>query len=173
MRRRSFLAATATALATPPLSKPALAQQTATLKYVPAADIGSLDPIWTTASQTRDHAFLIYDTLYGLDDSLTPQPQMLAGHTIENDGKLWRMTLRDNLRFHDNTPVLARDCVASIRRWWARDSFGGALKAVTEDLSAPDDRTIVFRLAAPFPQLPTALAKYASPPAPSCPNAWR
>ena len=102
MRRRSFLAGTTSLLATPALAQPA-----ATLKYVPAADIGSLDPLWTPASQTRDHAFLIYDTLYGLDDNLTPQPQMLAGHVIENDGKLWRMTLRDGLRFHDNTPVLA------------------------------------------------------------------
>ena len=158
MRRRSLLAASAAALAAP-----ALAQPVATLRYVPAADIGSLDPIWTTASQTRDHAFLIYDTLYGLEDALAPQPQMLAGHVIENDGKTWRMTLRDGLRFHDNTPVLARDCVASIRRWWARDSFGQAIKSITEDLSATDDKTILFRLSAAFPQLPAALAKYAYP----------
>ena len=161
MQRRSFIAGTTATLAAPALAR---AAGTGVLRFVPAADMPSLDPIWTTASQTRDHAFMVYDTLYGLDDALQPQPQMLAGHVIEDDGKRWTMTLRAGLRFHDNTPVLARDCVASIRRWWARDSFGQAVKAVTAELTAPDDRTIVFRLSAPFPQLPNALAKYSSPP---------
>ena len=161
MKRRSFIAGAAGTLAAPRLVR---AAGTSVLRFVPAADMPSLDPIWTTASQTRDHAFMVYDTLYGLDDALQPQPQMLAGHRVDDDGKRWTLTLRDGMRFHDNTPVLARDCVASIRRWWARDSFGQVVKAVTADLSAPDDRTIVFRLTAPFPQLPNALAKYSSPP---------
>ncbi|MFC0406815.1 ABC transporter substrate-binding protein [Roseomonas elaeocarpi] len=170
MYRRSFLAAGAglAALAAPSLSRAQGSGGGAkgspdVLRFVPAADIPALDPIWTTASQTRDHAFLIYDTLYGLDESLKPQPQMVAGHVVENDGRLWRMTLREGLRFHDNTPVLARDCVASIRRWAVRDSFGQSLMAITEELSAPDDKTVVFRLRSPFPQLPAALAKYSSP----------
>ena len=61
--------------------------------------------------------------------------------------------------FHDGTKVLARDCVASIRRWGARDGFGQALLAATDEISAPDDRTIRFRLKYPFPLLPDALAK--------------
>ena len=61
--------------------------------------------------------------------------------------------------FHDGTPVLARDCVASIRRWARRDAFGQTLMAVTDELSAADDRTIVFRLRQPFPLLPEALGK--------------
>lgn len=73
------------------------------------------------------------------------------------------LTLRDGLRFHDNQPVLARDCVASIRRWAARDAVGAKLMAATDDLSAPDDRTIRFRLNKPFPLLPFALGKTATP----------
>ena len=46
-----------------------------------------------------------------------------------------------------------------IRRWGARDGFGQALLAATDEISAPDDRTIVFRLKQPFPLLPDALAK--------------
>ena len=38
------------------------------------------------------------------------------------DGKIWTLTLRDGLKFHDGTPVLARDCVASVQRWGKRDS---------------------------------------------------
>ncbi|MDT8331505.1 ABC transporter substrate-binding protein, partial [Roseomonas gilardii] len=168
MQRRSLLAATGAALALPaispaPISRAWAAGSSKVLRYVPAADIAALDPVWTTASQTRDHAFLVYDTLYGLDGSLQPQPQMVAGHVVEDEGRLWRMTLRDGLRFHDGEKVLARDCVASIRRWAARDSFGQTLMAVTEEVAAPDDRTITFRLKRPFPQLPAALAKYSSP----------
>jgi peptide/nickel transport system substrate-binding protein len=68
------------------------------------------------------------------------------------------LKLRDGLRFHDNEPVLARDVVASIRRFAARISFAAALMASTDELSAPDDRTVRFRLKRPFPHLPEALA---------------
>ena len=164
MQRRSLLAATGAALALPaispaPVSRAWAAGSSKVLRYVPAADIAALDPVWTTASQTRDHAFLVYDTLYGLDGALQPQPQMVAGHVVEEDGRLWRMTLRDGLRFHDGEKVLARDCVASIRRWGQKDDLGKALLAVTDELAAPDDRRIVFRLRQPYPLLPFALGK--------------
>ena len=115
------------------------------------------------ATQTRDHALMVYDTLYGLDDALRPQPQMADGHVVDPDGLRWTITLRPGLVFHDGARVLARDCVASIRRWGTRDSFGQALLAATDALSAPDDRTILFRLKHPFPQLPDALGKLSSP----------
>ncbi len=159
MLRRDFLTASAAALALPAIAR---AQGASTLRYVPAADIASLDPVWTTASQTRDHAFLVYDTLYALDDALMPQPQMVAGHVVAADGRQWTLTLRPGLVFHDGTPVLARDAVASIRRWSKRDSFGQLLMAATDELTAPDDRTLVFKLQQPFPQLPYALGKLSS-----------
>jgi peptide/nickel transport system substrate-binding protein len=153
MRRRTLLGA---ALALPSI---AAAQGARVLRFVPSGDLAALDPIWTTASQTRDHAFMVYDTLYGQDDAMRPSPQMLEGHVVENDGLLWKLRLRDGLVFHDGAKVLARDCAASIRRWGARDSFGQALMAATDEITAPDDRMIVFRLKYPFPLLPDALSK--------------
>lgn len=165
MQRRSVLKAAlgASALASPVLATPALAQSASarTLRFVPDADLNVLDPTWVTAYQTRDHGFLVYDTLFGLDQDYVPRPQMLEGFGTEADGLTWRLVLRKGLLFHDGTPVLARDAVASIRRWMKRDGFAQTLAAVTQELSAPDDRTIVFRLAAPFPRLPDALAKTA------------
>ncbi len=160
LHRRTLLAATA-GLAAPALVR---AQSATTLRFVPQADLASLDPIWTTAYQTRDHAFLVFDTLFGQDGGYRAQPQMLAGFTTAPDGLAWTLTLRDGLRFHDGTPVLARDCVASIRRWGARDSFGQALLAAAAEIAAPDDRTILIRLTRPFPLLPDALGK--TPPSP-------
>ena len=105
----------------------------------------------------------MFDTLFGRDSLYRFQPQMLDGYTTEADGKLWRLTLRSGMRFHDGSPVLARDCVASIRRWAARDALGATLMAATAELSAPDDRVIQFRLTKPFPLLPMALGKTSTP----------
>src|SRR5262249_62382861 len=85
-------------------------------------------------------------------------PQMGEGHQVDGDGLTWTLTLRDGLRFHDKEPVLARDVIASIRRFAARISLADALMGATEELSAPDDRTVRFRLKRPFPHLPDALA---------------
>jgi peptide/nickel transport system substrate-binding protein len=93
-----------------------------------------------------------------MDEQGAPQPQMLSGYPVSADGLEWRLTLRDGLRFHDDTPVLARDAVASIRRWWVADAFGQALAAATDEVSAPDDATIRFRLKRRFHLLPDALA---------------
>ena len=87
-----------------------------TLRFVGVADLSVLDPVVTGARPTRNAAYLIFDTLYGLDTEWQAQPQMVAGHSVEDDGLVWNLTLRDGLRFHDGEPVLATDVVTSIRR---------------------------------------------------------
>jgi peptide/nickel transport system substrate-binding protein len=111
---------------------------------------------------TRNHGFMVFDTLYGQDSNFKMSPQMVAGHTIDSDGKQWTLKLRDGLMFHDGNKVLARDCAASIKRWGKRDSFGQALMAATDEIATPDDTTVVFRLKRPFPLLPDALGKTGS-----------
>ncbi len=135
------------------------AQSRTTLKYIPPVDLSVLDPHFNSAWVTRNHAYMVFDTLYGHNGRFEVSPQMAAGHVVEDDGKRWRITLRDGLRWHDGERVLARDCVASIRRWAARDGYGTTLMQATEELSAPDDRTIQFRLKRPFPSLAAALGK--------------
>jgi peptide/nickel transport system substrate-binding protein len=162
MNRRDFLktaAVGATALAAPQILR---AEGATVITFVPHADLASLDPVWTTADITRNFALAVYDTLYGYDARFQAQPQMVEAHTTENDGKHWDLTLRDGLKFHDGAPVLARDCVATIRRWAKRYPLGQALMARTDELSAVSDKIIRFRLKKPFPLLPEALAE------PSC-----
>jgi len=162
LNRRHFIAGTA---ATTLVSRPALvrAASATTLRFVPVIDLAFTDPIYATAQVSRTHGFMVFDTLYGMNTKLEISPQMVEGHTVENDGKLWNLTLRDGLLWHDGEKVLARDCVASIRRWAKRDAAGDALMQATDELSAPDDRTIRFRLKAPFPYLPYALGKVSAP----------
>ena len=156
MHRRSFLAGAATAA----LARPALGQGKArTLIHVPQANLTSLDPVWTTAVVTRNCAAMVFETLYGRDEKLDPQPQMVEGHKVEDNGLRWTLRLREGLLFHDGEPVLARDCVASLLRWMKRDSIGQTIADRLDALEAPDDRTLVFRLHKPFASLPYALAK--------------
>src|SRR5690242_8859648 len=159
MNRREFLKSTligTAALAAPRLGR---AEKASTITMVPHADLASLDPVWTTADITRNFSLAVYDTLYGYDAEFRAQPQMVQAHTTEDGGKQWDLALRDGLKFHDGAPVLARDCVATIRRWAKRYPIGQALMARTDELSAVSDRVIRFRLKRPFPLLPDALAE--------------
>src|ERR1700692_255671 len=112
--RRQFVTGSAALLAAPRLAR---AEGSSVLKFVPAADLSVLDPVWTTSYQSRDHGFLVFDTLYGLDLAFRPHPQMAAGAVTDDGGKTWRITLREGLAFHDGSKVLGRDAAASIRRW--------------------------------------------------------
>ena len=162
MQRRTFLTGAATAVAAGhPVA--ALASDPRVLRYVPQADLTVVDPVMTTAYITRYHATMVWDQLYGIDSNLEPQPQMVQGHTLEENGLLWTFTLREGLRFHDGDPVRGRDCVASIKRWAARDPMGQALLARVADMTAPDDRRFTIRLTRPFKLVLSCLAKIGPP----------
>ena len=156
--QRRLLLATAAAL---PLARPAAAEPQAgsVLRFIPAADLDTPDPGASASPEARDHALLVFDTLFGTDDAGQPHPQMLQTFATSANGLEWRLFLRGGLAFHTLAPVVAADCAASIRRWAAHDDWGRALMAATADLSAPDDRTVVFRLRYPFPMLRHALGK--------------
>ena len=160
MHRRSVLGAAA-GLAAARIAAPALAQPAGarTLVHVPQANLTSLDPVWTTAVVSRNAAGLMFETLFGRDETLNAKPQMLEGFAAEDQAKRWTLRLREGLRFHDGEPVRAVDCVASIRRWMVRDVVGQTIAARMDSLEATDDRTLVFRLNKPFASLPYALAK--------------
>lgn len=157
MLRRSLIttAAAWTALGTPQLAR---AERARPLRFVPIVGLALLDPTFAGIPHTRSHGYLIFDTLYGLDENFAVKPQMVEGHTVDADRAVWVLTLREGLRFHDGTPVLARDAVASIRRCGLREGFCQALLAATDELAAVDDRRLRFRLRRPFPLLPEALA---------------
>ena len=163
MQRRSFLAGAGAATAITHHRAVAQAAKSRVLRYVPQADLTVIDPVMTTAYITRYHATMVWDQLYGIDSKLQPQPQMVEGHTIEDDGRLWTFTLRDGLRFHDGEPVRGRDCVASIKRWAARDPMGQALLARVAEMARRDDRRFTIRLTRPFNLVLNCLSKIGPP----------
>ena len=157
IQRRTLFAAGAAGL----LASPAVAQNTraGTLRFVPQANLSVLDPIFTTATVTGNHGFYVFDTLYGVDAELKPKPQMVEGHEVAENGRLWRFRLREGLRFHDGSPVRAADCTASIARWCAREPIGQLLARQVDEWIVTDDRNFAIRLKRPFPIMLEALAK--------------
>jgi peptide/nickel transport system substrate-binding protein len=120
------------------------------VKVIPEVDLKILDPIWTTATITTTHGWLVYDTLFAMDGKLKVQPQMVEKYELDDDGLTWHFKLRDGLGWHDGTPVTAKDCVASIRRWAARFGEAKIMMDRTERLDAIDDKSFVLKLEEPF-----------------------
>ena len=132
------------------------------LRVVPHADLKNIDPIWTTAYITRNHGYMVYDTLFALDENLEVQPQMVDSWSVSDDGLIWTFTLRKGLLWHDGAPVTAADCVASIKRWGARDAMGQRLMDATANLVAVDDSTFELVLSAPYGLVLESLGKISS-----------
>ncbi|MEI6161008.1 MAG: ABC transporter substrate-binding protein [Roseococcus sp.] len=156
--RRGVLAGAAAGVAAPRVVG-AQGSAARTLRVIPQANLTSVDPVWTTAVVTRNHAFLIYDQICAQDASGAIRPQMAEGWTLADDQLSWTFTLREGLFFHDGERVRAQDCVASINRWARRDPFMQVLWPNVAEVSALDDRRFRFRLHRPIPLLTMALGQ--------------
>jgi peptide/nickel transport system substrate-binding protein len=129
------------------------------VRAVPIGDLKVVDPIWTTAYITRNHAYLVWDTLFALDANNKPQPQMVERWSVSADHLTYDFTLRDGLTWHDGAPVRAADCVASIRRWGGKDGMGQVLMSFTDTLEAVDDKSFRLKLKQPVGFVIEALGK--------------
>lgn len=123
------------------------------------ADLASLDPVATTATIVAYHGALIYDTLFSHDADGVARPQMVRDYTVSDDGLVWSFTLREGLAFHDGQPVTARDCVASVERWGARDGAGQHLFQSVTEVAATSDDSFTITLSRPYPLLADWLGK--------------
>jgi peptide/nickel transport system substrate-binding protein len=120
-----------------------------TITAVMHSDLRVIDPGLTTAYITRDHGYMIYDTLLATDSSFKIQPQM-AEWKVSDDKLIYTFTLRDGLKWHDGAPVTADDCVASLKRWGKNDGMGQKLMDFTASIEATDDKTITLKLKEPY-----------------------
>ncbi len=143
------------------LASPAVADENM-LRVVMHSDLKIIDPIWTTAYITRDHGYMVYDTLLALDADGVVQPQMAESWEVSDDGLTHSFTLRDGLTFHDGAPVTGADVVASLGRWGKRDTMGQQLMQFVEGMEAPDEQSVTITLAEPYGLLGQSLAKPSS-----------
>ena len=151
-------AALGVAVAAVGIVPPALGQEKV-LRAVLHADVRTLDPFWTTQTIAGIHGMLVYDTLFGNDQDIRPQPQMVDRYEISTDRKTYTFALRDGLKFHDGSPVTSKDVVASLRRWSAKDPSGQRLFSFTDKLEAIDDKTFRLTLKEPYGMVLESLGK--------------
>jgi peptide/nickel transport system substrate-binding protein len=135
-----------------------------TLRVVMHSDLKILDPIWTTAYIVRNHGYMIYDTLFGLDRNLEVKPQMVDKWTVSADKLTWTFTLRDGLAFSDGKAVTSDDVVPSLKRWAARNALGQLLWADVVDLKALDPKSFQIQLKQPTGIMLEALGQPSQPP---------
>ena len=141
---------------------PGAASAQKVLKFIPQADLRILDPIATTAYITRNHGYMVYDTLFAMDEKFQVKPQMVDKYELSKDKLTYTFTLRDGLKFHDGQPVRSADCIASIDRWSKRDALGQKLAEATESWAAVNDKTFRLKLKKPFALTLEALGKPSS-----------
>ena len=120
-----------------------------TITAVMHSDLRIIDPLFTTAYITRDHGYMIYDTLLATDSSFKIQPQM-ADWKVSDDKLTYTFTLRDGLKWHDGTPVTSEDCVASLKRWGRSDNMGQKLMDFTASIEPVDARSFALKLKEPY-----------------------
>ena len=161
---RRSVALAAVTLAALLIAAPAQAQSSGTvLKFVPHADLSIIDPYWSGAYITRNYGYMVYDTLFALDDKYRPRPQMVESWSVGDDKLTYTFKLRGGLKWHDGAPLRAADVVASLKRWGVRnDSYGQSLLAAAGAIEAVDDNTFRIALKTPFPVL-EALGTLTSP----------
>jgi peptide/nickel transport system substrate-binding protein len=141
------------------IAAPVANAQQKVLRAVMHADVRTLDPIWTTQTIAGIHAMLVYDTLFGNDDDLVPQPQMVGKYEISEDKLTYTFTLRDGVKFHDGSPVASKDVIPSLKRWAARDNVGQRLFSFVDRLEAVDDKTFRMILTKPYGMVLESLGK--------------
>ena len=144
------------------LASPPVAQAQQTLRVVMHSDLKILDPIWTTAYIVRNHGYMVWDTLFAMDEKFDVKPQMVDTYKLSDDKLTWTFTLRPGLEWHDGKPVTAEDCVASIKRWGAKDSMGQKLMGVTKELKVVDAKTFTLTLKEPYGLVLQSLGKPSS-----------
>src|SRR5215831_5633111 len=160
MDRRAFAAGTAALVLS--LAPQAEADDKKLLRFVQNGNLTILDPIWTTAYVTRDHGYMVYDTLFSTDENNQVKPQMVDKYDLSEDKLTWTFTLRDGLEWHDGQPVTAEDCVASIKRWSARDGMGQKLMSFVAEIKATGTKTFVMRMKEPYGLVLATLGKSTS-----------
>ncbi|MBM3620824.1 MAG: ABC transporter substrate-binding protein [Alphaproteobacteria bacterium] len=153
---RSVLIAAALSLGVA-LAPPAAAQTT--LKVVMHSDLKTFDPIWSGAYIVRNHGYMVWDTLFAMDEKFQIKPQMVEKYETSADGLTWTFTLRDGLEWHDGKPVTAEDCVASIKRWAVRDSMGQKLAQSVGEYKIIDAKTFQIVLKDKFGLMLESLGK--------------
>ncbi len=110
----------------------------------------------------------VFDTLVAYREGSTDvEPALATRWTVSRDGLVWSFTLRDNVRFHDGTPLTSAEVAASFERQLrlgsppAPDPWAALFRGrpgIVREVRAPDPKTVQIVLLQPYAPLLTVLA---------------
>lgn len=160
-RRRFMLTAcaatviTAAALTAPPALA---ADRDKTIIVGLGGQINTLDPLRADYNQTNTIDSALYDTLVTYEDS-TLVGSLASEYAYSDDASAITMTLRDDVVFHDGTPLTAVDVAYTLDRLKRLGTGVASLVQDYESTTVTDDHTLTINLSRPNTLFLPALSK--------------
>lgn len=128
------------------------------LRVAQIGDPPTLDIMATTADVTTNDAQGIFESLFALDASGSPQPLLATGAQWSGDNLTLSLPLRTNVLFHNGAPMTSADVVASLQRWLRLAPLGQSSASAIKGITAEGPHMVVIQLNRPFGLLPTYIA---------------
>lgn len=125
-----------------------------------AGEPDQLDPHKTTSYFAFQVLENVFDTLVMPDENLEMQPALAESWELSDDQLEWTFTLRDGVEFHDGSPFTSADVLYSYNRIIDEELANAWRLSAIESIDAPDDRTVVIRVAQPTPNLLSSLGGF-------------
>ncbi len=117
----------------------------------------SFDP---TVQNTNNAAFAVYDSLMKLAPDGSAQPLLAKGMATTDNGRTWRLELREGVTFSDGTPLNADAVIVNTRRHVEKvRSAAHSFATQIETMTALDPLTVQFTLKAPLGDFPVLFAQ--------------
>jgi peptide/nickel transport system substrate-binding protein len=74
-----------------------------------------INPIYANSDADRDLTQLVFSGLMKYNENLEVVPDLVKSYEIEEDGKVYKLYLKENLLWHDKTPITADDIIFTIK----------------------------------------------------------
>jgi extracellular solute-binding protein (family 5) len=100
----------------------------------------------------------LYETLVRADCHGRVRPGLAAAWQLDANGRTWIVTLRENARFSDGTPVTAADVQASWTRGDTGDELRPHVSRLVQSIAPVGDRALAITLRSHRVDVPLALA---------------
>ena len=132
------------------------AETTAPLEFALPMSEGSLHPLLSTDKVNLTLGGLIWEGLFALDRTFTPQPVLCQSYSVSEDGLTWSFQLRSGVTFSDGTPLTAEEAATSLNlARSAQSRFAGRLSGIRS--VAAEEGAVTVVLSAPNGALPALL----------------
>ncbi len=117
-----------------------------------------IDPARTVARPEYLITTSLYNNLVTVDPELMLQPSLARSWEISDDGLVYTFELESDVTFHHGKAFTSEDVAYTFNRLLdeATGSPGRSLFALVESIETPSDQSIIFTLASPYADFPTA-----------------